>query len=230
MTLLWPGPAPLWLLVLLVVVTAMGARARWSGSTWPARFHPSDRLGARDGRGQHRRVHGIPGHHRADRRGARPAGSRRAAGLHARRLPDRDVGAVPVLGDRHRAAGALPPQEPALRRGGATRRPSRPCAAATPCCPASRATSTPEPTPRVPSGSRAIARGEASPDVVAAAACRSPGRAGRLAENRRDRATYELARSFHVPGGMPPALAEHNFPARCQGTFTFAPESVVLRR
>ena len=48
-TLLWPGPAPLWLLVLLVVVTAMGGPGRWSASTWPAPSTPRTGWGARPG-------------------------------------------------------------------------------------------------------------------------------------------------------------------------------------
>ena len=47
--LLWPGPAPLWLLVLLVVVTAMGGPGSMVGFDLARTFHPSDRLGRATG-------------------------------------------------------------------------------------------------------------------------------------------------------------------------------------
>lgn len=43
--LLWPGPAPLWLLVLLVVVTAIGGPGSMVGFDLARTFHPSSRLG-----------------------------------------------------------------------------------------------------------------------------------------------------------------------------------------
>jgi MFS family permease len=47
--LLWPGPAPLWLLVLLVVVTAMGGPGSMVGFDLARTFHPSSRLGRATG-------------------------------------------------------------------------------------------------------------------------------------------------------------------------------------
>jgi MFS family permease len=47
--LLWRGPAPLWLLVLLVVVTAMGGPGSMVGFDLARTFHPSDRLGRATG-------------------------------------------------------------------------------------------------------------------------------------------------------------------------------------
>ncbi len=43
--LLWPGPAPLWLLTLLVVVTAVGGPGSMVGFDLARTFHPSARLG-----------------------------------------------------------------------------------------------------------------------------------------------------------------------------------------
>ncbi|MEO7422507.1 MAG: MFS transporter, partial [Ornithinibacter sp.] len=43
--LLWPGPAPLWLLVVLVVVTAIGGPGSLVGFDLARTFHPSARLG-----------------------------------------------------------------------------------------------------------------------------------------------------------------------------------------
>ena len=47
--LLWPGPAPLWLLVLLVVSTAMGGPGSMVGFDLARTFHPSSRLGRATG-------------------------------------------------------------------------------------------------------------------------------------------------------------------------------------
>ncbi len=47
--LLWPGPAPLWLLVVLVVVTAMGGPGSMVGFDLARTFHPSSRLGRATG-------------------------------------------------------------------------------------------------------------------------------------------------------------------------------------
>ena len=47
--LLWPGPAPLWLLVLLVVTTAMGGPGSMVGFDLARSFHPSSRLGRATG-------------------------------------------------------------------------------------------------------------------------------------------------------------------------------------
>jgi sugar phosphate permease len=47
--LLWPGRAPLWLLVVLVVVTAVGGPGSMVGFDLARTFHPSDRLGRATG-------------------------------------------------------------------------------------------------------------------------------------------------------------------------------------
>lgn len=47
--LLWPGRAPLWLLVLLVVVTAVGGPGSMVGFDLARTFHPSSRLGRASG-------------------------------------------------------------------------------------------------------------------------------------------------------------------------------------
>jgi sugar phosphate permease len=47
--LLWPGPAPLWLLVALVVVTAVGGPGSMVGFDLARTFHPSSRLGRATG-------------------------------------------------------------------------------------------------------------------------------------------------------------------------------------
>ena len=47
--LLWPGPAPLWLLVVLVVVTAVGGPGSMVGFDLARTFHPSSRLGRATG-------------------------------------------------------------------------------------------------------------------------------------------------------------------------------------
>jgi sugar phosphate permease len=47
--LLWPGPAPLWLLVVLVVVTATGGPGSMVGFDLARTFHPSHRLGRATG-------------------------------------------------------------------------------------------------------------------------------------------------------------------------------------
>lgn len=47
--LLWPGPAPRWLLVLLVVVTALGGPGSAVGFDLARTFHPADRLGRATG-------------------------------------------------------------------------------------------------------------------------------------------------------------------------------------
>ena len=47
--LLWPGPAPLWLLVVLVVVTAVGGPGSMVGFDLARTFHPSHRLGRATG-------------------------------------------------------------------------------------------------------------------------------------------------------------------------------------
>lgn len=47
--LLWPGPAPLWLLVVLVVVTAAGGPGSMVGFDLARTFHPSERLGRATG-------------------------------------------------------------------------------------------------------------------------------------------------------------------------------------
>ena len=47
--LLWPGPAPLWLLVVLVVVTAIGGPGSMVGFDLARTFHPSSRLGRATG-------------------------------------------------------------------------------------------------------------------------------------------------------------------------------------
>ena len=45
----WPGPAPLWLLVVLVVVTAIGRPGSMVGFDLARTFHPSSRLGRATG-------------------------------------------------------------------------------------------------------------------------------------------------------------------------------------
>jgi MFS family permease len=47
--LLWPGRAPLWLLVLLVVVVAIGGPGSMVGFDLARTFHPSERLGRASG-------------------------------------------------------------------------------------------------------------------------------------------------------------------------------------
>ena len=113
--LLLPGPAPLWLLVVLVVV-----RVRPRPNLPPLRA-----AGAGHGGRQHRWLHGIPADHRPDRHHLGPAGPGGAAGLHPGRLPDRDVGAVRLLGAGAHPARALSPQEPATHRRGPRAGPDR---------------------------------------------------------------------------------------------------------
>ncbi len=47
--LLWPGPAPRWLLVVLAVVTAVGGPGSMVGFDLARTFHPSSRLGRATG-------------------------------------------------------------------------------------------------------------------------------------------------------------------------------------
>ena len=147
LVLLWPGRAPLWLLVLLVCVTGV-RRPRLDGRLRPRPHLPPVGAAGPGGRGhQHRRVHGVARDDGAHRRHPRPAGAGRAGHLHAHRLQVGDVGAVPALGLRLAPDLALPPQG-TRRSSTTTRGPSTPCAPVTPCCPASRATPTDRPRDR----------------------------------------------------------------------------------
>ncbi len=116
LVLLWPGRAPLPLLVLLVCVTGCGGPGSMVGFDLARSFHPSDRLGRASG------VINIGGFfaslvtmaliglildHRA------PEGPRQ---LHAHRLQGGDVGAVPPLGARRVPDLALPLQGARVRR------------------------------------------------------------------------------------------------------------------
>ena len=96
--LLRDTPAPMWLLVVLVCTTAAGGPASMVGFDLARSFTPPEALRPRQRAGQRRRVLGLPDDHGADRHRARPAPAGGMDGLRPRRLPGRDLGAVPVLG------------------------------------------------------------------------------------------------------------------------------------
>ena len=114
--LLWPGRAPLWLLVVLVVVTAVGGPGSMVGFDLARTFNPPTRIGSATGIVNVGRLPRLAVDRHADRDHPRPRGARRAQHLHRRLLPGRDVGAVPRLGDRRGPDRALPPARAARPR------------------------------------------------------------------------------------------------------------------
>ena len=120
-------PAPLWMLVVLVCLMATGGPASMVGFDMARDLHPGRGLRARQRLRQHRRLLREPADDGADRRPARLAQRRwRRRLLRPRRLPGRDVGAVPLLGVRRRPDPPLPAQGDRHLRRAAPRRRRKP--------------------------------------------------------------------------------------------------------
>ena len=141
--LLWPGPAPLSLLVLLVVVTAMGGPGSMVGFDLARTFHPSDRLGRATG------VVNIGGFAASLLTIAligvvldtlAPGGSRTTRST----TSGSPCRCSSCSGGSASSSSCATAARACGTSRSSTPTPSRRCAVATPCCPASRATSTPD--------------------------------------------------------------------------------------
>ena len=120
--LAWPGPAPLWLLLALVVVLALGGPASMIGFDYARTFNPPHRYGTASG------IVNVGGFVSAlvtilligivlDLTGQRDV-------VLPRGLPRRPVGAVPHLGHRHHRDPAHPARRPRPAGSRGDRRPA----------------------------------------------------------------------------------------------------------
>jgi hypothetical protein len=107
--LLWPGRAPLWLLVVLVVVLAVGGPGSMVGFDLARTFNPPTRLGSATGIVNVGGLRRVTGHRRPDWDRPGQGGAGRALDLHGGPAPGGLVGPV------HRVGFRLGP-DPAFRR------------------------------------------------------------------------------------------------------------------
>ena len=109
--LLWPGRAPLPLLVVLVVITAVGGPGSLVGFDLARTFNPPTRLGSATGivnvGGFLASLSTVTPH----RDHPRPRGARRSEHLRRGHLPGRHVGPVPRVGRRRRPDPEVPAQD-----------------------------------------------------------------------------------------------------------------------
>ena len=125
--LLWPGRAPLPLLVVLVVVTAVGGPGLAGGLRPGPDLQPADPAGQRHRDRQRRRLPRLAVHRDADRDHPRPGRAGWSEHLRRRHLPGRDVGAVPRVGRRASSRSCATAARPGGPCGRATPRPMRRC-------------------------------------------------------------------------------------------------------